>query len=518
MRRKKRLAGLVLALLLGQALLLPMPISAQAGTAAPFRVVAYYPSWRSLSQVASVPFDQLTHLIYAFAIPTEDGGLQPLENAAAASALIREAHARGVKVLLAVGGWSDDTKLLEPVFAAATSTAAKRTKLADAITAMCNTYGFDGVDLDWEYPRTSGTYRQYEQLIAALSQRLQSRGKLLTAAVIGGAATSGAPYSGAAAFTDQVLNTVDWIHVMAYDGDNGSRHSTYDYAVACGKYWRNTRGMPAEKVVLGLPFYARPGGIPYRSILQAVPDADQHDTVLYRGQRIWYNGTATIAAKTAYALENLGGVMIWEITQDAAGSPKSLLSAIRSSVDQTSYFTDVPSGAWYADSAEAARRLGLMQGTGGRLFTPHGTVTWAQAVSISARMHAIYHTGSDSLPQGQPWYQAYADYALKNGILSTPLTASQAGRAITRAEFAQLLASTLPAEALKAVNQVDALPDVSSSDPWSKSVLLLYRAGVFAGRDQQGTFLPRATLSRAECAVLIVRMLEPERRLRFTLG
>ena len=105
MRRKKRLAGLVLALLLGQALLLPMPISAQAGTAAPFRVVAYYPSWRSLSQVASVPFDQLTHLIYAFAIPTEDGGLQPLENAAAASALIREAHARGVKVLLAVGGY-----------------------------------------------------------------------------------------------------------------------------------------------------------------------------------------------------------------------------------------------------------------------------------------------------------------------------------------------------------------------------------------------------------------------------
>ena len=152
MRRKKRLAGLVLALLLGQALLLPMPISAQAGTAAPFRVVAYYPSWRSLSQVASVPFDQLTHLIYAFAIPTEDGGLQPLENAAAASALIREAHVRGVKVLLAVGGWSDDTKLLEPVFAAATSTTAKRTKLADAIAAMCNTYGFDGVDLDWEYP------------------------------------------------------------------------------------------------------------------------------------------------------------------------------------------------------------------------------------------------------------------------------------------------------------------------------------------------------------------------------
>lgn len=518
MHRKKRLAGLFLAFLVCQAILLPVlaPAQASTGSTDPFRVVAYYPSWRPLSQVSSVPYEDLTHIIYAFALPNADGSLRPLENPQAASALIQKAHAQGVKVLLGVGGWSDHDGLLEPVFASATSTAAKRTKLADTITAMCNQYGFDGVDIDWEYPRTSGTYKQYEQLIAALSQRLQTRGKLLTTAVIGGATTSGNPYSGAAAFTDQVLETVDWINVMAYDGDNGSRHSTYDYAVACGNYWRKTRGVPAEKVVLGLPFYARPGGTPYRTILQAVPGAEKKDTVVYQGKQIWYNGQDTIAAKTSYALESLGGVMIWEITQDAAGE-KSLLSAIRAVIDQKAYFTDIPAGAWYAESAESARKLGLMQGTGGRRFSPAGTVTWAQAVSIAARMHTIYLTGSDTLGHGAPWYQEYADYALKNGILSVPLTAAQAARAITRAEFAGLLSKALPAKALEPINRVETIPDVSPSAPEAEAVYLLYRAGVFAGRDQKGTFAPRATLSRAECAVLIVRMLQPERRLSFTL-
>ena len=520
MRSKKRLAALLLVILLGQ-LLLPHPITstARAEPSQDFKVVAYYPYWRPNSTQKNIPFDLVTHLMYAFAIPTEDGGLRPLENAAGARQLIQTAHAKGVKVLLAVGGWSYGDDLLEPVFASATATSAKRTRLVNEIVAMCDTYGFDGVDIDWEYPRTGSTASQYEQLMLSLSEKLQARDKLLTTAVIGGTSTSGTPYSTAKAISDKVLDTVDWINVMAYDGDNGSGHSTYDFAVACGSYWHKTRGVPAEKVVLGMPFYARPGSVPYGTIVSAVPGAEKKDTVMYQGRQIWYNGMDTIAAKTAYARDTLGGVMIWEITQDTTDPDKSLLGVIRSVLEEASGFTDVPADAWYAESAEVARKLGLMKGTSERIFSPAGTVNHAQAVSIAARMHTIYHTGADSLGQNcTPWYAEYEAYALKNGILESPLSASQAARPITRAEFAVLLANALPSTALESVNRVRKIPDVSLSDPYGPAVFRLYRAGVFSGKDETGIFLPQASLSRAEAAVLIARMMEPERRLRFTLN
>lgn len=43
---------------------------------------------------------------------------------------------------------------------------------------------------------------------------------------------------------------------------------------------------------------------------------------------VYYNGVDTIAEKTRYAQENLGGIMIWELTQDTADWEKSLLQAI----------------------------------------------------------------------------------------------------------------------------------------------------------------------------------------------
>ena len=520
MQIRKKIVWFLFALLLGQTLLLPhtMTTPVQAEASKDFKVVAYYPSWRGASYQNTIQYDLVTHLVYAFAIPTESGGLLPLENPEAAKSLIRNAHANGVKVLLAVGGWSHGDSLLEPVFAAATSTAAKRGRLVRELVELCDTYGFDGIDVDWEYPRSGTTAGQYEKLITALADQLHPRGKLLTAAVIGGTTTSGGSYSLPKAISDTVLETVDWIHVMAYDGDNGGGHSTYAYAKACGNYWKNTRGLPAEKVVLGMPFYARPGSLPYRAIIQAVPGAEHRDSVMYQGRQIWYNGLDTISEKTVFARDNLGGVMVWEITQDTTDKRKSLLSAIGAVLEESSWFHDVPAGAWYAESAEVARKLGLMRGTSQRIFSPGGTVTHAQAVSIASRIHTLHHTGKDPLKQeGTPWYGEYEAYALKNGILEAPLTAKQAVQPITRAEFAQMLAAALPAEALKAVNQVRRIPDVSLSDTYGPAVFRLYRAGVFAGKNSSGVFFPHATLNRAEAAVLIARMMEPGRRLRFPL-
>lgn len=298
-----------------------------------FKVVGYYPAWKE--DVGKLRYDVLTHVNYAFAIPTAEGGLRPLDNAALAQQIIRDAHASGCKVLLAVGGWSYNDTPLEATFVSATETAEKRTAFADAIMAMCTQYGFDGIDMDWEHPRTDGTSAQaYEALMLDLAERLHAQGKLLSAAVISGATADGNIYYDAAAHSDAVLGAVDYINVMAYDGGDGQRHSSYDFAVNCGTYWRESRHLPASSVVLGVPFYARPSWAAYSDLLAADGDAWQHDHITFNGMDVWYNGYETITQKTRYALNKLGGIMIWEVTQDSTGE-HSLLTAIGQSIAQT---------------------------------------------------------------------------------------------------------------------------------------------------------------------------------------
>lgn len=300
-----------------------------------FKVVGYYPSWER-DKLSAVDFGVLTHVCYAFAIPTSDGGLRDLENPDTAAQLISSAHGNGAKVLLSVGGWSYNDTPLEGVFMEATADSERVKRFTESIVAMCDKYGFDGIDMDWEHPRVDGTSaKQYEELMLALSEKLHAEGKLLTAAVLSGATADGNIYYDAAAHTNAVLNAVDFINIMAYDGGDGERHSQYEFAVNCGTYWTETRGLPRYKAVLGVPFYARPSWADYGTILAAVPDAWSGDSVSYNGMEVYYNGIDTIKKKTEYAKENLGGVMIWELSQDSSDPDKSLLQAIGEAAAQS---------------------------------------------------------------------------------------------------------------------------------------------------------------------------------------
>lgn len=300
-----------------------------AEAASKMKVVGYFPSWTP-NQTGKIRYDVLTHINYAFAIPKSDGTLMPLENGATAKQIIKKAHQNNVKVLLSVGGWSYQESPLETVFVSATSTKKKYQKFAKQIIKMCDAYGFDGVDMDWEHPRAdTASQKQYEKFMVYLGKKLHAKGKLLTTAVLSGVSADGVVYYDAKAQTKKVLNTVDWINVMAYDGGDGDRHSTYSFAVKCAKYWKNTRKVPKNKIVLGMPFYARPSWASYEDILKADGNAWKSDISNYNGTQVWYNGTKTIQKKTAYAKKNLGGVMIWHIAQDTDQKSKSLMTAIQ---------------------------------------------------------------------------------------------------------------------------------------------------------------------------------------------
>lgn len=297
-----------------------------------FKVVAYYPSWSS-NGLSKLRFDVITHVNYAFAIPTTSGGLRPLENPEIAKQVISKAHKNKAKALLAVGGWSYHEIPLESTFKSATSTKAKRDKLIKNILSMVNKYGFDGVDMDWEHPRMDdNSKKQYELFMTALAKKLHNQNKLLTSAVVGGVTADGVTLYDAAAHSDTVLKAVDWINVMAYDGGDGERHSSYNYAMNCAKYWKTTRSLPATKVVLGLPFYGRPSFSSYETILSIDKNAYKKNTATLNGTKVYYNGMALIKKKTEYAKKNLGGVMIWEITQDTTTKKHSLLTAIQKGI------------------------------------------------------------------------------------------------------------------------------------------------------------------------------------------
>lgn len=293
-----------------------------------FKAVVYYPSWKE-GQTGKIKYDIVTHVNYAFAIPQSDGTLRELEASGTAKKIIEEAHANGRKVLLAVGGWSYNDTPLEPTFMSATETTEKVQKFGDAIVDMCNQYGFDGIDIDWEHPRVDGTSsKQYESLMLYLADKLHAQDKLLTSAVLSGVTPDGNVYYDSAAHTDAVLNAVDWINIMAYDGGDGERHSSYDFAVNSGNYWLKTRGMDKSKVVLGVPFYGRPSWAAYADILAADGNAYAKDIADINGMEAHYNGVKTMQAKTSYAVANFGGIMVWEITQDTTDKEHSLLEAI----------------------------------------------------------------------------------------------------------------------------------------------------------------------------------------------
>ena len=134
-----------------------------------FRVVGYYPCWKP-EALHKVNYQVLTHINYAFVIPTAEGDLLPLRNPGTARTLIAQAHARGVKVLIVVGGWDYQGDLLEHTFVRATDTPEKSGRLARKLLQLCDDFGFDGIDVDWEYPRAGQpSAAQYEQLMSYLS-------------------------------------------------------------------------------------------------------------------------------------------------------------------------------------------------------------------------------------------------------------------------------------------------------------------------------------------------------------
>jgi GH18 family chitinase len=283
--------------------------------APPFKIIGYV---TPAVIVETIPFDKLTHVNYAFAIPNEDGTLKPLGNKWKLGNLVDAAHAQNVKVLISVGGWGYDDAF---EMLAADETA--RATLVQALVDLVETHNLDGVDMDWEYPDAAAvspdSADNYVKLMQALGAEMRDRDKLLTAAV----AAVGPSADG---ITAPVFAEVDFLNLMVYDKGGEGHHSPLSYAEESLAYWRQ-RGLPQEKTVLGVPFYGRPQYLSYREIVKQNREAAWQDEIEYFGSPVYYNGIPTIQEKTKLALEEASGIMFWTLEEDTIDET-SLLQAI----------------------------------------------------------------------------------------------------------------------------------------------------------------------------------------------
>jgi len=120
--------------------------------------------------------------------------------------------------MVAVGGWSEGST----TFSNVASNPALRKAFAKNSATFVNKYGFDGFDIDWEYPNQRGGKQEdinnFVEMLKECNTELKKKGKLLSVAV--GATESLASLSYK---IDKVAQNVDFINLMTYD-----LHGTWD--------------------------------------------------------------------------------------------------------------------------------------------------------------------------------------------------------------------------------------------------------------------------------------------------
>jgi chitinase len=394
-----------------------------------FKSVGYMPSWAG--SVNSIQYGKLTHINYAFVLPNANGTLQAVPDPAKLQSLVSLGHQNNVKVGLALGGWNDGN---DSAFEALAGNAGARTTFVNAVMGLVGQYNLDSIDIDWEYPDPGTSATNYAAVMQQLSTALHGQGKLLTAAVVSeGGTANGVPPA--------VFGMVDWLNIMAYDG--GSPHANYDWSIASVNFWKG-RGLPAAKAVLGVPFYSRPGYLSYAQIVATNAAFANQDCATINGVNECYNGLPTIRRKTQWAMANAGGIMNWELSQDATGA-NSLVSAIYSvATGGGTPTTPPPSGRTGRITGIAGKCVDIAaassaNGTAVQLYDCNGTAAQNWTVATDGTLRglgkcldvAAAGTANGSLVQiydcngtGAQQWQAQSNGTLRNPVSNKCLDAS----------------------------------------------------------------------------------------------
>uniref|UniRef100_A0A2N9FWC3 GH18 domain-containing protein n=1 Tax=Fagus sylvatica TaxID=28930 RepID=A0A2N9FWC3_FAGSY len=235
----------------------------------------YYPSW-ALDNFppSAINTSFFTHIIYAFLVPNNVTFKFHISTSTAKilSNFTTTLHQKKppVKALYSLGGGG----ISPDPFGRMASTASTRQIFINATIDVARKYGFDGFDLDWEFPESPKEMNDLAQLLKEWRYAIQKEAKithrpplLLTAAVYYSAdfLAYGARRSYPAA---SIKNNLDWINVMCYEyhgswdtSATGAHAALFDPKTNLSsiyglKSWIKA-GVPRNKIAMGLPLYGK---------------------------------------------------------------------------------------------------------------------------------------------------------------------------------------------------------------------------------------------------------------------
>lgn len=556
MWKTRRLVPLVLAVTL--LLSLAGPVSAAGGGGAG-EVVGYYASWASAGGYTPdrLPAEQFTQINYAFA-KIEDGKAvlgDPARDGKALQGLtaLRRRNPE-LNIVLSLGGWDESAG-----FSDAAASAERREIFARSCVDLLLGHGLDGVDLDWEYPVSGGApgvvhrpqdKQNFTLLLRELRQALDRQGRrdgkayvlTIAGAVDGSYLNNIEPQA--------VAETVDHIFLMAYDlhgpWDTSADFNAPLYTPSDGppRYRASVddgvsawlgRGVPAEKLVLGMPLYgyiyqgvsSRNSGlyqsfesarsVPWdkvkseylnRSAYRQLRHEEAEVPYLY-GNRAFlsYDDPASIAAKAELARRRgLGGVGFWELSQDSEGD---LIQSAWAAWNG-GRFQDVPRDAWYAGAVERVCAAGLMNGVSPIAFSPGGTVTRGQAAAILHRLAGepeVRGSSFSDVPASAYYAEAVAWAARRNivegfsdGTFRPDLPVSRQQLAAILWRYARLEKADRGARA-----SLRGFSDAGEVGGYAREAMSWALAeGILQGA-RDGTLQPQGRAARGQAAVLLER-------------
>lgn len=250
-----------------------------------YKVVCYYTNWSQYRTKIGkflpedIPADLCTHLIFAFgwlkkgklsSFESNDETKDGTPGFYARITGLKKANPK-LKVLLAIGGWSFGTQKFKEM---STTRYARQTFIYSAIPFL-RARNFDGLDMDWEYPKGSDDKKNFVLLLKELKEAFDAEAQeflqprlLLSAAVPVGPDNIRGGYD-----VPAVASYLDFINLMAYDfhgkWERETGHNAPLYAPSTDSEWRKQlsvdnaakiwvqMGTPRDKLIIGMPTYGR---------------------------------------------------------------------------------------------------------------------------------------------------------------------------------------------------------------------------------------------------------------------